>query len=264
MALAADAGDVCALPFGVETELARLSAVVRACGADRQCLERAEGAWRPFLERYPRSFLVHRAYQADSPPETKATNKLQNQRRLEAAPLDPLALTLRARDLLAEQPEEALALLGKALEVDPGYAWAHFTLAWHYVKTDKERARPHVVKLAEACPDTWRVVGLVGAVGAPELGVQCSSVVRQALGTLPADRAVRAYTNLWDLAFRGVPPSEHEAIRSQIRVEVAQVAAFKLEDSREWWWALEKGYEVTGGCRRPRCRAQGHERTLSL
>lgn len=92
--------------------------------------------------------------------------------------LDPLSLavaTIRAHVFwLARRPDEMLATMYKAIEVEPGYPLAHiFVILGHAMKGDFAKSMQSVERAIETCGESYHFVGLMGAIageaGHPEI-----------------------------------------------------------------------------------------------
>ena len=248
----AAADDGCELPAGVEDLVSKLGAKTRACGQEAACLEAARAEWRELLDKHPNSVPLHRQYQNQWTGIDRERAMSEYKARLDAHPDDPAAMTLYARTLPVERKEERNTLLARALERDPQYAWAHFSLAWMYTgrtgeeDKDFEKAKPHILAFAEACPTSDFATSLARQVGDRPLEAKVDAIGRGAIDKLRPEQAVRRYASAWSSAFRTAPVAEHAAVRERVKAEVAQVRAMKLEDSRPWWRALQEGYKLIG------------------
>jgi thiol-disulfide isomerase/thioredoxin len=231
----------------------KLVAATRDCAKDADCLKPIDAEWQALLAKHPQSIPLHRQYQNAWGAVDKERLGREYKKILDAHPDEAYALTLYARALAGTNgKEEQMALLMKALERDPKYPWAHFSLAWRYTgrndekEKDYEKAKPHVLAFAEACPNSLFSGSFAHQLGDKELQAKVAELARGGVDKLPPEQAVRRYASIWASAFRTVPVSEHNAVRERLKAEISKVRAMKLEDSREWWSALEQGYKLTG------------------
>ena len=244
--------DGCEIPAGIEETVSRLGDRTRECGRDAECLKGADAEWQALLAKYPQSVPLHRQYQGAWTKIDRERIMREYRQILDAHPDAPYALTLCARTFDADRKDERIALLTKALELDPRYPWAHFSFGWLYgglsdpMDIDVEKAKPHVLAFAEACPNSLLVRSLVRAIGDRAFEAKILEIAHVGLAQLPPEQAVARYSSTWEGWFRIAPPSEHAAVRERVRTEVERLRAMKQEDSRVWWSALEQGYKLTG------------------
>jgi hypothetical protein len=109
---------------------------------------------------------------------------------------------------------------------------------------DKEQRIAHLKDYLEACPSSFEGYESLTRVDDKDLQRTYAAKLR----TLIADRsdydAVGAYTTLWSLEFKLHPPSEYEPLRKQVGQDLGRIRQLKLEDKRQWYWALEEGYKL--------------------
>lgn len=109
-------------------------------------VEQARTLLQGVLERYPGYFRARRLLQEinldEKGVEQTAALAAERLERLR----NPMNLTLAAR--VAEDPEEKIRLLEEALRIDSTYVWAHYGIAFVYLKEERlseyERAREHL------------------------------------------------------------------------------------------------------------------------
>jgi len=215
---------------------------------DRQYHEQRAAAFQALLGQYPGDVFVEKAYinsMYDRSDKEKVTAEFKT--RHDQNPGDAKLEYLYGLALVGRQSPEAIKLFTDALKQDPNLAPAHLQLVSIYsspVFIDKEQRLAHLKAYLEACPSSFD--GYESLMRVDDKDLQRAYAAK--LRTLIADRsdydAIGAYPTLWSLEFKLHPTSEYEPLRKQVGQDLARIRQLKLEDKRQWYWALEEGYKL--------------------
>jgi len=204
------------------------------------------------MQRYPGDVFVQRVYigsmsnsNAPSDPlkviaEYKA---LHDQR-----PDDGYIAYLYGTTLLGRDTLQAIKLFTAALDKAPNFPWPHLQFVYIYSAPnflDKAKAISHAKAFLSACPPALEGYSSLNGLGDNDLIRQAAWQLRQIIQPRTDPDALGAYSALWPLEFAAHPPSEYDAIRKQVAVDVAHLRALNLENVRQWWRALQEGYKLT-------------------
>ncbi len=231
-ALPATAKTSCEAPPALRRELAQYDLAGNSpVFADRLAFRRTLMA--RLLKDYPNSPQVHirhvRFIERQLTGEVPAMVE-QYRKRLDAHPDDSLSLYLYGYALIGRKTDEALALLEKSIEKDPGFVWPHLALADIYgygrLQNKQELAR-HVEAFFAGCPDSLDNEALYAPIriNSAELRRKVAAAVRARLEHETDPWFLREYPNLWDLEFKATPPAKHDEVRKRIADDLKRMDA---------------------------------------
>ena len=209
-------------------------------------------AIRALMQRYPGDVFVQRAYIGDMSNWDAPSDQLKviaeyqalhNQR-----PDDGYISYLYGTTLLGRDTPQAIQLFTAALGKAPNFPWPHLQFVSIYSAPnflDKAKAISHASAFLSACPSALEGYSAIGGLGDNDLIRQAASQLRQIIQPRTDPDALGAYSTLWPLEFAAHPPSEYDALRKQVAVDVAHLRALNLESVPQWWRALQQGYKLT-------------------
>jgi thiol-disulfide isomerase/thioredoxin len=154
-------------------------------------------------------------------------------------PADPESLVLAAA--LSPAPD-ALRFSTRALELDPGFPWAHLgraTALWG-LSRDEEAAQ-ELGLFMDACPGRFQEPLAQTLRRAPTIPASRLPVLRASVLRASRDLAIAYLPALWSLEFRLTPPSDHGQVRERLRQDVAALEQEPRASSRVWWRTLLEG-----------------------
>jgi thiol-disulfide isomerase/thioredoxin len=167
--------------------------------------------------------------------------------RLRERPADPALRVLQAQSLVGKNSGEAMRLLAQLTKEHPRFAWPHLSLAelrsfpaWQ----DQPAMQAHLLAFFERCPDSLEPYDLLVRTSGPALAAPTAQLRRLLTGRTEA-MAIRAWPRLWNLEFAVRPPSEHEALRQQIREDLARLRPL-AENDLFLLHAVRHGARLTG------------------
>ena len=222
---------------------------------------RRAACWRSKIEkarnlrdRFPQELLAHRAllitvYWAPWGMPGTDVMKRDLRREYEALarryPANAAYPYILAR--LEDNRTRKVAFIGKALQLDPGFAWAHEAWITHRRKiTDAEKpeARVHAATFARLCPN--RPAELLKALGQlqdRDAWAAAAPALRKAV-TVENGRTAEL-PSLWEMEFRFAAPSDFDALRARVRDDLEALRRLDRTSDRAWLTALQNGYEIT-------------------
>jgi len=164
-------------------------------------------------------------------------------------PDDPLALTLGGMVLVGKDTPEGIHLLESARTKAPDFPWAPLALADIYFsgkRADNAKAAENISAFFATCPaSTNRSAQWILNKDAP-LQPKVAAALRAKLGKKTDPEHLRDYETLWGLEFRTRPPSEHDALRKQIALDLKRLESLNPKGDAEWQAFLIRGYKQTG------------------
>jgi thiol-disulfide isomerase/thioredoxin len=164
-------------------------------------------------------------------------------------PDDPLALTLGGMVLLGKDTPESIRLLDSAKAKAPGFPWAPLALAGVYFsgkRADNDKLAENISAFFAACPASTddRAQWLLNK-DAP-LQPKVAAALRTKLEKETDPKQLRDYETLWGLEFRTRPPSEHDALRKQVALDLQRLESLNPKGDAAWQVFLIKGYKQSG------------------
>ena len=212
------------------------------------------------MQRYPGDVFVQRAYVGSMSNSDTPSDRLkviaEYQALHDQRPDDVYIAYLYGTTLLGRDTPQAIKLFTDALGKAPNFPWPHLQFVSIYSAPnflDKAKAISHAKEFLSACPPalevyslrSWLGDNLLNGLGDNDLIRQAGSQLREIIQLRTDPDALGAYSTLWTLEFAAHPPSEYDALRKRIAVDLAHLRALNLENVRQWWAALEEGYKLT-------------------
>ena len=246
----ARAQSICAPSPDVQAGLDRVPGHQPADQFKYDFFQARRSAIRALMQRYPGDVFVQRAYVGDM-AEANARDRdkvIAEYKALhEQRPEDGYTSYLYAKALVGRNTPQAVQLLTDELEKAPNFPWPHLQFVAIYSAPnflDKAKAVAHTQAFLSACPSALEGYAPVSGLGDKDLIVQAALQVRRIIEPRVDPDAVGAYSTLWPLEFAAHPPSEYDGLRKQVALDVARLRALHLEQTRQWWQALQDGYTL--------------------
>ena len=218
---------------------------VERMALERQVLEDLIAKHPREFEPYRRLIQDMRNLQPDAFPAIQARfAKLAAEN-----PNDPLALVVGARALFHKDTAESIRLLEAAKTEAPNFPWAPLSLAEIYFggkRADNNKVAENIAAFFTICPGSTdgRAQWLLTK-NAP-LQPKVAVALRTRLEKETDPRRLLDYDTLWGLEFRTRPPAEHDALRSQITVDLKRLESLNPKGDAEWSAFLIKGFKESG------------------
>ena len=156
---------------------------------------------------------------------------------------------LYARLLVDTDTPQAIEILRNVTAADPGFPWAHVTLAdaesWGKF-ADRRGTRQEIDAFYHACPANFdtQASGLLLQYGTAPMAAEYAPLFRDRLNREP-DRP-SGWKLLWSLEFKALPPGQHADLRKQIARDVEKLRARPERTSTEWLSLFRGGYDLAG------------------
>jgi hypothetical protein len=246
--LRAQALDACGPAPAVKAALDQLPSDQSPAQTDWQFREQRQSAIQALLKQYPDDLFVQRTHigSAEGPDERDKLieeYKLRHQQKPDDLSLAYLyGLTLIGRD-----SPQAVKLFEGALAKDPRFPWPHLALVTIYASPkfqNKGQAVSHAKAFLDSCPESLEGYRSLKGIDDKEMLLQSAANLRALLQSRSDPDALGAYDTLWSLEFKAHPPSEYEPLRKQVSEDLKRLRALNLQDRRQWYEALEKGYKL--------------------
>jgi hypothetical protein len=215
-----------------------------------QYFDQQRSVLRPLLQQYPNDVFVLRTYRDTPGAGTKAENdKLVEElkARHEKNPDDPLSSYLYGYLLIGRDTPQATKLFESALAKAPKFPWPHFGLMRIYSYSNflnRDQATSHMRAFLNLCPESLEGYRRLTGFDDKEMIQQGAARLRALLRSRSDPDALGAYSTLWALEFRAHPPAEYDALRKQVAEDLQRLRTLNLEDKRQWFQALEAGYNL--------------------
>jgi len=261
----------CATPAEVratfETTLAQES-LVKLKIKDRVVLQ--QKVLDELLAKYPHEYLLYeqqinqaqilQMYATDQAATDAAKQKFEalRDRWVKGAkdhPDDPLALLLAGRALEGKDTPEALRMLDAAKAEAPEFPWPAHELALQYWSgkfADDAKMKENLEAFYSLCP-AWTADSSYGGMrdrmmlqkDLPAMG-KTTTPLRARLETETDPVRLKDYQILWQREFLVRPPSEHDALRQQIRLDLKRLEALAPSGDAGYRSFLVEGYGLSG------------------
>ena len=253
----AQSTDVCDPAPAVKATLDQLPAYRRdPAQTDWQVYGQRLATLHTLLRQYPNDVFVQRTYissttslrQVDkaSLEETrKATAEFKA--RYEQNPDNAQLDYLYGLTLVGRATPEAIELFDTALQKDPSFVLPHLSLVTIYSSPaflNQAKSTAHLKAFLDACPATFEGYERLTGTADSDLQKTYAGKLRALLQTRSDAEAVGAYRTLWSIEFKTHPPSEYQALRTQVGRDLDRLRQRNLEDKREWYETLEDGYKL--------------------
>ena len=109
---------------------------------------------------------------------------------------------------------------------------------------NKEQSTAHLRAFLDACPASLEGYEPLPLIDDKDLLRPYAAQLRTLLETRGDRDAVGAYRTLWSLEFKAHPATEYDALRRQVGQDLERLRRLELEDTRQWYEALEEGYKL--------------------
>jgi thiol-disulfide isomerase/thioredoxin len=197
-----------------------------------------------FYHRQYRTF-VERLDEAGIPAMVEKYRKL-----MEEHPEDSLYLYLYGTALIDRKTDEAVKLLERAIAADAKNPWPHTGLVEIYAYgrfADKAKAADAVARYWELCPGSLDSMALDQTSRArPETMKSIAAGVRARLEPQTEINLMQAYTTLWTLELRTVPPSKQDGLKKTIAKDLEKLRGLPDPNRQTWNQMLLNGYKSIG------------------
>lgn len=214
------------------------------------------------LAKYPREYSLYEQEmylaQYSRKDDAKAEFEALRDRWVKNAqehPDDALALLLAGKILVNKDTPEAIRLLEMAKAKAPDFPWpAHelTTVYWRGKYGDDAKMKENLERFYSLCP-AWiyhydfenQVEGIRLRKDLPLLA-KTAVALRARLEKDTAPKRLKDYQILWQREFLTHPPSEHDALRAQIGLDLKRLEALVPNGDASWRSFLIEGYKLSG------------------
>ena len=204
------------------------------------------------MARYPRElkpFVSYSNLMSEYAPEEYASVRDRWVQSAKNHPDDPLALVIAGKVLVGKDTPQAISLLDAARAEAPDFSWPSLYLASIYGsgrRADPAKTKQNLETFLAICPSSTdnTVQWLLNKDQPAQPKVAAALRARLAMETDP--KRLQAYSILWGLEFRTHPPSEHDAIRAQVALDLKGLEALNPHGNAEWENFLHTGYKQSG------------------
>ncbi len=216
----------------------------------RRALERQ--VLEDLIARYPRELKPYESLRDrirnESPDEYPALRDRWI-RMAKDHPDDPLALLLASEVLLGKDMPEAIRMAEAARAKAPGFPWPALQLARTYFsgkRADAGKLRENLEAFFAACPASTDGYAQAYLAKDQPLQPKVAAALRASLGTETDPGRLEKYETLWGLEFRTRPPSQHDALRAQVALDLKRLEALNPRGDAKWQAFLISGYKDSG------------------
>jgi thiol-disulfide isomerase/thioredoxin len=245
--------DACGPAPAVKAALDQLPRYPSPLQAEWQYFEQQGSIILPLLQQYPNDVFVLQTCRETlgavrggaKAEEDKLIEEFKS--RHEKNPDDPLSSYLYGCLLIAHDTPQAIKLFDGALAKDSQFPWPHYALVRVYSFPNflnREQATSHLRAFLNLCPESLEGYSQLTRFDDKEMIQQGAAKLRPVLHSRSDPDAVGAYSTLWSLEFKAHPPAEYDALRRQVSEDLERLRALNLEDKRQWYQALEAGYNL--------------------
>lgn len=143
----------------------------------------------------------------------------------------------------------------------PDFPWGHFLKASAQArragKADQETLKRSLGRFFDLCPESAAAYRFASSAADSGFVLASAGRLRALLARQPL--LASPYPTLWQLEFKGTPPSGHDAIRAKVREDLERIEP-RLLGSTNGAWILQAGHDLLGD---PAARAAMEERVLA-
>jgi hypothetical protein len=248
--LPAQTAPVCGPSPQVQAALDKVPANQTSDQSQYEFVQSRRTAIQALMRRFPGDMFVESAYIGSMQYYESDNLKVVDEykARHEQQPDNAQVTYLYGTTLVNRDTRQAIKLFNEALDKAPNLFLPHLEFVTIYTSPnflDKAQAISHEKAFLAACPTPLEGYSSLQEVDDKELIAQSIPKLRQILEPRTDPAALSAYGTLWSLEFKARPPSEYDALRKQISADVARIRALNLQNSREWWSALQDGYKLS-------------------
>jgi thiol-disulfide isomerase/thioredoxin len=206
------------------------------------------------LAQYPDDLAVNLQYQLSAKygPQAPRTAMLEKYREMaEKNPGRPQYQYLYARALDGTDTPKAMDLLKGIVASDPAYPWPHLGLAESYSWgkfDDGPKLLRELDSFLSACPVSLNEEAeqLAAKKATPEMAAHYAKNLRARLMKEHGREHMRDWQVVWDLEFKAVPPTEHDAVRKQIADDLQRMEKLARQPNADELVLLNHGYTLAG------------------
>lgn len=180
-----------------------------------------------WVARHPKVFALRDLQQRVTPWEDQAAFRARLMEELKTADDPVLALTTAAMAWHRTDTPQAIALLQRAQELQPGDPVSALQLARIHIDgkfQDRDKSRHFFEVYATGCPGSLDadVDFTMWQAAAPlETQARMAAALRQRLQQVSEPEDADLFSVLWSIEFRTRPAAEHGAVRQQVREDIA-------------------------------------------
>ena len=166
-------------------------------------------------------------------------------------PTDPVYTIVYAISLEGKNTPEAIKMLEALQVAHPDAAQVYLSLASVFSSgkfKDKPRAQQELDSFLKICPVplTTAALSSISQTGTKEQIAQTASAVRKQLESETDPTLRTVWQELWPVEFKAHPPTEHDAVRKQIALDLARFEQSPDRHKLEWIIFLRTGYGDLG------------------
>jgi len=242
----AETYDACGPAPAIKAALDQIPDYMSPLQTEWQHFEQRRSAIRPLLQQYPNDVFVLRAFSGTKAENDKLAEELKS--RHEKNRDDPLSSFLYGYLLVGHDTPQAIKLFESALAKDPQFPWPHYSLARIYSVpnfVNRDQATLHLSAFLKLCPESLEGYSQLARSDDKEMLREGAVKLRALLQSRSDPDALGAYSTLWSLEFKAHPPAEYDALRKQVGEDLKRLRALNLQDKRQWYQALEAGYNLS-------------------
>jgi hypothetical protein len=164
-------------------------------------------------------------------------------------PDDPLNLMIAGKALIGKDTPQAISLLDASRAKEPDFSWPSLYLASIYGsgrRADPAKTKQNLEAFLASCPSSTDITvqWLLNKDQPAQPKVASALRARLAMETDP--KRLQAYSILWGLEFCNHPPSEHDAIRAQVALDLKRLETINPHGNAEFENFLLTGYKQSG------------------
>jgi beta-lactamase regulating signal transducer with metallopeptidase domain len=202
---------------------------------------------RELAARFPRDIFVHSRLQESFwnnnylyPEFEQAFASYRN------SPDDPVFRYLDARLTGALDPVRSQEKLGRLLDAEPGFAWAHYEIARQSgTANDRQKTEKHLRLFLESCPDSLEGYLLLESVDDPAMLRDSAKKFRRVLESRRDASTIRYWPSLWDAEFRVAPEGDRASVLENVRRDLALLQSIPGEFTWDRYGVFRRGYQLT-------------------
>lgn len=236
--------------------LAVFSAAAQPCempSTIRTAINQANGAdaRKSVREQFPQSYFAHTSYQDATPSHGILPEAVQTEYRelRQSHAGDPLYETLYARAITGARTPEAIDVLQRVVERNPAYPYARLKLVEIYSAPaffNASKLRENLEAYEKSCPTALDGFYHAGQVDDPTFLKQQAAALRKIIEGRTDYEVLNAYNTLWTLEFKSVPLGRQDAVREQVRQDVAKLRKLDASANPNVLYTLRQGYKLLG------------------
>jgi thiol-disulfide isomerase/thioredoxin len=239
----------CEMPVAVR-ELLENPAMQRQLYETQAQRDARAAAFKKAVAQFPDNYFILRAQMTTmSDPDERFSwaSDLRKQH-----PDDPVYQMLEAESLLGKDTPEAIRRFEAVKVGHPEIPNVYLSLAGARsgMFLDKERSQKDLDGYIGLCSQSVSLDGLflnlIQQSGTPEQVAHTAAAARKRLETDPNETRTAPWEKLWSLEFKANPASEHPAVRTRIKEDLAKFENSPRRQEVRFMQFLKSGYESAG------------------